>query len=244
MLYFEGDPHSSFRLRARDQEPVRRGQRARRVRDDRARAEGRGQPVGAVPVAARRSRCRARRSSPRWKARGRCWWKSRRWSTRCRAACRGGWRWVSTRSGWRCCWRYCIGTAASTPAATTSSSTPWAVCVSRNRQSDLGGTAGDQFIHQKTSRYRLNLLYLVKSGWLGNTAGPTRARERIKEAAQAGLCDRARSRPPTEPKQGIDGVKILAVDRVGPGPGAAARLASQPRVNRVTHQRLAGLSFE
>ena len=38
VLYFEGDTHSSYPPGARDQEPLRRGQRDRRVRDDRARA--------------------------------------------------------------------------------------------------------------------------------------------------------------------------------------------------------------
>ena len=79
---------SAFELpaRARDQESLRRRQRARRVRDDRARPEGRRQSVGAVPVAARASRSPGRRSSRRSKARGRCWSRSRRWSIRCRAA--------------------------------------------------------------------------------------------------------------------------------------------------------------
>ena len=43
---------------ARDQEPLRRGQRTRRVRHDRARLARRGQSVGAVSVAARADRCR------------------------------------------------------------------------------------------------------------------------------------------------------------------------------------------
>ena len=63
---------------ARGQEPVRRDRRDRRVRDGR-RGAGRGaEPERAVPDPPRRSGQRDRRSSRRWKARGRCWSRSRR----------------------------------------------------------------------------------------------------------------------------------------------------------------------
>ena len=45
VLYFEGDPHSGFPPGARGQEPLRRGERARRVRHDREGAAGRQQSV-------------------------------------------------------------------------------------------------------------------------------------------------------------------------------------------------------
>ena len=52
VLYFEGDNSFDLPARPRHQEPLRRGQRTRRVRDDRSRPARRQQPVGAVPVAA------------------------------------------------------------------------------------------------------------------------------------------------------------------------------------------------
>ncbi len=53
VLYFEGDTHSSVPPGARDQEPLRRGERAGRVRDDREGLARGEQPFRAVPVAAR-----------------------------------------------------------------------------------------------------------------------------------------------------------------------------------------------
>ena len=47
-LYFEGDTHSSFRPGARDQEPLRRGQRDRAVCDDRAGLKGVGRQPSAI----------------------------------------------------------------------------------------------------------------------------------------------------------------------------------------------------
>ena len=44
VLYFEGDTHSSFRLVRTIKKPLRRGERNRRLRHDRKRAEGRQQP--------------------------------------------------------------------------------------------------------------------------------------------------------------------------------------------------------
>ena len=70
VLYFEGDPHSAFRLVRAIKNRFGAVERAGRVRHDRARPEGRGQSVGAVPVAARRAGARARPSSRRSKARG------------------------------------------------------------------------------------------------------------------------------------------------------------------------------
>ena len=91
VLYFEGDTHSSFPPGARDQEPLRRGQRDRRVRDDReGAARASANPSRALPVDSTASRCPARACWSRSKARGRCWSRSRRWSTRRSAAARGG----------------------------------------------------------------------------------------------------------------------------------------------------------
>ena len=100
---------------ARDQESLRRRERARRVRDDRARA------CAASPIR-RRCSCRStartsrgRRSSRRSRGRARCWSRSRRSSIRSRARCRSGCRSASIRSGCRCCSPCCTGTAASRP---------------------------------------------------------------------------------------------------------------------------------
>ena len=67
--------------RARDQEPLRRGQRARRVRDDRARPERRHESVRAFRRSTRGA-SQARRSSRRWRGHGRCSSKCRRSSIR------------------------------------------------------------------------------------------------------------------------------------------------------------------
>jgi predicted ATP-dependent serine protease len=65
----------------------------------------------------------------------------------------------------------------------------------------------------KTGRYLRNLLYLVKSGWPGEIRPVQRGLERIREAAKLGF--------PTmlvpsanKPKQGVDGVRVIPVDRV------------------------------
>ncbi len=114
--------------RARDQEPLRRGQRARRVRDDRARAEGRVESVGAVPVAARAGRqgrhgaglVRARHAGRHAAAAGRDPGAGRRRRT---TRTRGGCRSASSRTGSRCCSRCCIVTPASRATTRTCSST-------------------------------------------------------------------------------------------------------------------------
>ena len=94
VLYFEGDTHSSFRP-ARHQEPLRRRQRDRRLRDDRARPEGRGNLSAIFLVAS--SRCRRLRAGHALRRRrGRCWWRCRRWSIPAGPA-RGGCRWPGAR---------------------------------------------------------------------------------------------------------------------------------------------------
>ena len=105
-------PRQPLPRRARRQEPLRRGQRNRRVRDG---GTGTARKCAIRP----RSSCRGRAqplpaaSSPsRAKAAGRCWSRCRRWSTTHRPCRRGASRWASTRTGSRCCSRCCIGTAA------------------------------------------------------------------------------------------------------------------------------------
>jgi hypothetical protein len=106
----------------------------RRVRDDRARPEGRLQPVGAVPVAARRRGAGSCVLVTLRKARGRCWWRSRRWSTRRTRRIRGGSRSASSRTGWPCCWRCCTAMPASPRSTRTCSSTRSAACASTSRR--------------------------------------------------------------------------------------------------------------
>ena len=161
VLYFEGDPHSSFRLIARDQEPLRRGERARRVRDDGTGIARRYQSVGDVSVAARGPRARARRSWRRSRIAAAVGRDPGARSIRCKARCRAASRWASTRSVSRCCWPCSIVTAGSTPPASTFSSTrsagsasrspPWTWLCCLPVQSSL-----------ETSHYKVNLLCLAR----------------------------------------------------------------------------------
>ena len=80
VLYFEGDPHSSFRLVRAIKNRFGAANELGVFGDDRARAERRVESVGVVPVAARGAGARDRRSSRRSRGRGRCWSRSRRWS--------------------------------------------------------------------------------------------------------------------------------------------------------------------
>ena len=86
VLYFEGAAASRASRRARGEEPVRRGQRARRVRDDRRRPAAGAESVAAVPGRAADERARARRCCARSKARGRSSSRCRRSSARRRSA--------------------------------------------------------------------------------------------------------------------------------------------------------------
>jgi hypothetical protein len=67
---------------AGDQEPVRRGQRDRRLRHDREGPQGRRQSERDLPLDPRRSGRRLVRAGRRSRARGRCWSRCRRWSIR------------------------------------------------------------------------------------------------------------------------------------------------------------------
>jgi uncharacterized protein YoaH (UPF0181 family) len=73
----------------RGEEPLRRGQRDRRLRHDRQGAEGRQQPVGDVPVAAWAGGAGFVRAGHAGGDAAACWWKSRRSSIR-RTAIRAG----------------------------------------------------------------------------------------------------------------------------------------------------------
>ncbi len=77
---------------ARDEEPLRRDRRDRRVRDDRRAGSPRSPILPRCFWPAATSRRRARRCSPASRARGRCWWRSRR-SSRLRRSARRGARW-------------------------------------------------------------------------------------------------------------------------------------------------------
>ena len=90
--------------RARVQEPLRRGERARRVRDDGDRAPGSAEPVADVPRRALDRQARAPRCSAASKARGRYSSKCRHWSPAARSGTRAEWRAASISSACRCCW--------------------------------------------------------------------------------------------------------------------------------------------
>ena len=85
--------------RARGEEPVRRRQRARRVRDDGRRPAAGAEPVEAVSGRAAVERRRGRPCCAASKARGRFSSRCRRSSARAPTATRGAWRSASTRIG-------------------------------------------------------------------------------------------------------------------------------------------------
>ena len=108
---------------ARRQEPLRRDRRDRRVRDDDAGPAARSPTPRPCSSTSATRTPPARRSSPAWRARGRCCAKSRRWS-RPRRSARHAAPWsAGTRRGFRWCWRCSRRAAASASAPTTSIST-------------------------------------------------------------------------------------------------------------------------
>ena len=119
---------------ARHQEPLRRGQRDRRVRDDREGPEGRGQPERDLPVDSTASRCRAScvlvtlEGTRPMLVEIQALVDSRR--ARARGACRSAW----TATAWRCCWRCCTAMPASPAWTRTCSSTRSAACASASRR--------------------------------------------------------------------------------------------------------------
>ena len=118
---------------AGDQEPVRRGQRDRRVRDDREGPEGRRQPERDLPVDPRRPGrrlLRAGHARGHAAAAGGDAGAGRHRRARARAGCRS----ASTATGWRCCWRCCTAMPASPRSTRTCSSTPSAACASASRR--------------------------------------------------------------------------------------------------------------
>ena len=212
VLYFEGDTAFELPAGARDQEPLRRGQRARRVRDDRARTQRRRQSVGAVPVAARRvgaglgDRRHARRLAA---AAGRDPGAGRSGAGR---RCRGGCRSASIRSGWRCCSPCCIATAAWKPAATTSSSTRSGGVRITEPAADLAILLA---VHSSLRSRPLPAKTLVfgEVGLAGEIRPVQRGQERIREAAKLGFRQFLIPNM-NKPKQAIDGVKIIGIGRV------------------------------
>ena len=212
VLYFEGDTHSSFRLvRAIKNRFGAANELGVFAMTERG-LQGRRQSVGAVPVAARARSCPARRSSPRWKARVRCWSRSRRWSTRCRAACRSGCRSASIRSGSRCCSPCCIGTAAWKRRG-------YDVFVNAVGGVRINEPAADLAIllavHSSLTGRPLPAKTLVfgEVGLAGEIRPVQRGQERIREAAKLGF-EQVLIPNLNKPKQGIDGAKIIGVDRV------------------------------
>ena len=114
------------------QEPLRRDQRGRRIRDALRRSD-RGRSTPRRGSSARRAPHPARSCSARWRGRGRCWSRSRRWSPRPRSSRRGGWPPGSIATGWRWCSRSSPVTAGRRWRAPTSSSTSPEACGSRSR---------------------------------------------------------------------------------------------------------------
>ena len=84
---------------SRGQEPLRGGQRAGRVRDDRPRPARGGQSLGVVSRRAARRRARAPRCCRASKGRGHCSSKFRRWSAAAPTATLSGWRVASIATG-------------------------------------------------------------------------------------------------------------------------------------------------
>ena len=86
VLYFEGDTHSSFRLvRAIKNRFGAANELGVFAMTERG-LKGVTNPSALFLSQHARAGARARRSSPRSRARGRCWSRCRRWSIRCRAA--------------------------------------------------------------------------------------------------------------------------------------------------------------
>ena len=67
-------------------------------------------------------------------ARGRCWWRSRRWWTSPPAAHRADCAWAWIRCGCRCCWPCSTAMPASSTTIRTCSCTRWAACASPSRR--------------------------------------------------------------------------------------------------------------
>ena len=112
VLQFEGDRDRFFRTAARRQEPLRLHQRARRLRDGRARPRGRA-PTPPRSSSAERGAGAARACTSPSRARAASWSRSRRSSTRPSWRCRAASRPVSTAIAWPCSWPSSAATAAS-----------------------------------------------------------------------------------------------------------------------------------
>ena len=111
---FRGRAPSLASRRARREEPVRRGQRARRVRDDVGRPAPGAESVEAVSRRAAARTRPGRRCSARSRARGRFSSRCRRSSAPAPTAPRGAWPAASISSGCRCCSRCSRSAPAST----------------------------------------------------------------------------------------------------------------------------------
>ena len=183
---FRGRHAFELPARARDQEPLRRRQRARRVRDDRAGLARGRQSVGAVPVAARRER---RRLGDRRHARGlapAAGGDPGAGRPRAGRDAASGCPSASIRSGCRCCSRCCTGTAASRPAG-------YDVFVNAVGGVRINEPAADLAIllavHSSLTGRPLPAKTLVfgEVGLAGEIRPVQRGQERIKEAAKLGF---------------------------------------------------------
>ena len=80
VLYFEGEGGHQFRILRAVKNRFGADRRDRRLRDDRRGPRARSPTPPRSSSASATPRRRAPRSSPAWRARGRCWSRSRRWS--------------------------------------------------------------------------------------------------------------------------------------------------------------------
>jgi DNA repair protein RadA/Sms len=219
VLYFEGDPHSSFRPRPGDQEPLRRRERARRVRDDRARAQGRVESVGPLPVPARAERSGVRGG---------------RNARRLAPAARGGAGTGDPVQG-GVPRRLAVGLDPQRCPCCSPSCTAMA---GRNRRLRRLRQRGRGCAHPRAGRRlwpscRPSILVEKQAlphksivfgevGLAGEIRPVQRGVERIREAAKLGFTTMLVPSA-NKPKQGVDGVKVIAVDRVDEALANAAR---------------------
>ena len=103
VLYFEGDRGHTYPHPARRQEPLRRRPTRSACSRWRRRACARSRTPRRCSSATARPRARAPPSSPAWKARGRCWSRSRRWSRPPASARRAARSSAGMRTASRCC---------------------------------------------------------------------------------------------------------------------------------------------
>ena len=199
VLYFEGDARPPLPHPARGQEPLRPDRRDRRVRDVRRAACARSPTRPSCSSASATPTRRARRCSPAWRARGRCWSRSRRWSRRRslgtprRAVV--GWDRAAALDGARGA-RGALRRAAS--ARTTSISTSPAACDHRAGRRPRGGGGAGLVAHRlaaarRTASISAKSAFRARSGRSRMRGSGSRKRQ---SSGFAGACCRRRGEEP------------------------------------------------